>query len=114
MITSGVTLNALIIFISVGVGCGFLYDFFKGVKKLAKDTYFINIFCDFIFCVVAGILFNFIIYKYEFGVFALFEIVSFFVGIIFHQIFVSKMFANIFNFVYNKLKTKKKKTKERE
>lgn len=101
------TFGVIIIFITFGIIIGLIYELFKLLKRIANDTYYINIIMDFIYCVTSGFLFILLIYIYTYGEFKLFEVIACGLGVYLEQNFLSKMFANAFKFVYNKVKSKK-------
>ena len=111
MLASSATFFALIIFMVMGIFAGIFFNFSSFVAFLAKKNVIVTFVCDLFACLFACLLFLLAIFKFENGAFAVFEVVSFLIGIAFELIFVKNLIASGFNFVYNKIKFKKKKIK---
>lgn len=108
----GGTLASLVVFIIAGILSGVVYDIFKIIKTATKNYLLVTIISDIFFCLISTAVFIYCIFKYEFGSFALFEIVVYVIGNIFEQIFIKNLFAKPIKCVYNKIKLRKIKQKE--
>ena len=109
MLSASVTISDFLIFSILGLICGFGYDILKVIKNLFKNNIFIVNIIDFCFVVLCGFCFIFCIFKFEYGSFKLFEIISFIFGIIFEQIIVEILFTSPIKWVYNKIKLARNK-----
>lgn len=100
-------IGLIFVFVIVGIISGVVYNIFGIVSNLCKKNIIVNIATDFFATLLTGLIFIMCIFKYSFGEFNLFQIVCFILGFEFEQIFIEKVFAKPFNFVYNKIyKTK--------
>lgn len=109
MIETGGTLFSLVIFLCFGILGGLIISVFWAISKIIKNNFIVTFVCDFF-----GVLFAFLvlivaIFKYESGLFAFFELISFLIGVIFALIFLQNLFVSPLKSVYNKIKLKKQK-----
>jgi len=109
MLGFGLTVFELIIFASFGVFAGFIFCIFMLVERAFKGNIAITFVCDLLGVLCAGGVFLAAIFKFENGLFAIFEVVSFLLGFVFVMIFMQNLFVKPIILVYNKLKLRKKK-----
>lgn len=107
MFSSTAGIGAMILFVLAGFIAGVIYDVFSIFKLLAKGNLVASIVADIATCLLAGFIFIFCIFRFEFGVFAFFEVLSFVIGATFEQIFVKNLIASPIKWVYNKVKFRK-------
>ena len=103
MFASGATINALWIFVCAGGLTGIIYDLLSIFKPATSHNILVVNVVDFLCCLVGGLIFIYCIFKYEFGLFALFEVIGFGCGVSFEQIIVKNLFTSPFKWVYNKI-----------
>lgn len=102
-----VGIGSMLLFVLAGFMAGTIYDVFSIFKFLTKGNLVASIVADLASCLLAGFIFIVCIFKFEFGIFAFFEVLSFVIGATFEQIFVKNLIASPIKWVYNKLKIKK-------
>ena len=103
MFSTGATINALIIFVIAGGVSGIIYDVISIFKILTKRNVLVVNVIDLLCCLVSGFIFIYCIFKFEFGLFALFEVIAFVCGLVFEQIIVKNLFTLPIKWVYNKI-----------
>ena len=97
---------------SIGIITGFVSDISYFMKKMFKMNYIVNLIVDFcIFFIGASFIF---VYSCEIinGVFALYEILAFVIGVSLEKISCSNLFAKFFDMVYNRIIRVKNKLKQ--
>ena len=112
MIETGATFGAMLLFVVAGLCAGIIKDILGIFNLIAKKQLLVKIISDFIFGLLAGIIFIYCIFEFELGEFAFFEVLSFVIGIVFEQIFIKNMFAIPLKWVYNKITFKLKESKK--
>ena len=110
MLSTGATLNALVVFVCAGAVSGLFYDIFWVFKAITKHNIMVVNVIDLLCCLVCGLVFIYCIFKYEFGLFAVFEVVGFVFGLVFEQIIIKNLFTSPLKWVYNKVKLRKIKS----
>ena len=109
MITNYIGFNIILLFIVVGAVFGIIYDIFNIIKLILKKNILVNNVLDFFAVIIGGFLLILTIFKFNFGEFALFELLLFMFGLIFEQIIIKIWFTTPFKWVYNVLKLRKGK-----
>ncbi len=109
MFSSGATINALVIFVCAGILSGVIYDLLYIFKVVTRHNVLVVNVIDFLCCIVSGFVFIYCIFKFEFGLFALFEVIGFVCGLVFEQIIIKNLFTSPFKWVYNKITLRKVK-----
>ena len=102
MLVSTGTIHALVIFLCAGAIAGLIYDSLFIFKVITKQNILVVNILDFLFCLVGGLLLIYCIFRFEWGNFALFEVICFVCGVVFEQIIVKNLFTIPFKWVYNK------------
>lgn len=103
MFASGATLKALLIFLFAGLISGLFYDVLFIIKFITKHNILVVNVLDFLCVLCSGFLMIYCIFKFEFGDFAIFELISFLFGIVFEQIIVKNLWTSPIKWVYNKI-----------
>jgi len=111
MIETGGTFFSLVIFFGFGILGGLVLSVFLTVSKLVKNNFIVTFICELFGVLFACLVFIIAIFKFESGLFALFELVSFLLGTVFALIFLQNLFVSPLKSVYNKIKLRKQ-TKE--
>ena len=89
--------------ICIGIITSLTSDICILIKKVFKNNFIICLTLDFIIYFL-GVTFIFLLSaKMNYNIFAFYEILGFLIGIILEKISCSKIFANFFDLLYNKI-----------
>ena len=97
-------LSIFIIFFGAGIIIGFIFDFFRILRKTFKTCDLITYIEDILFFLIVGVILIFIIFTFEEGQIRFFNFIGIFIGIIMYLLVVSKFFIKINVYIINKIK----------
>lgn len=95
-----------------GILIGFLFDFFRILRKVFKTIDLITYIEDILFWILTGISVIFFMYKFSGGALRLFMVLGLFFGIVLYMISFSKIIVHFFVTVLEKLVKIIRKIKE--
>ena len=97
-------LSIFIIFFGAGIIIGFIFDFFRILRKTFKTCDLITYIEDILFFLIVGVILIFIIFTFEEGQIRFFNFIGIFIGIIMYLLVVSNFFIKINVYIIIKIK----------
>ena len=89
-------LTTLLIFILTGIVIGFVFDFFRILRRSFKTSDIVTYIQDFLFWIISGAIFLFSIFKFNNGELRAYIFIGTILGVITYMLFLSKCLINLF------------------
>ena len=89
-------LTTLLIFILTGIVIGFVFDFFRILRRSFKTSDIVTYIQDFLFWIISGAIFLFSIFKFNNGELRAYIFIGTILGVITYMLFLSKYLINLF------------------
>lgn len=105
----------LIVFLNcicIGIITSFVNDLTYGIKIFCSKFIVLHLVLDFLIFFLGGTMVFVLANKMFFGVFAVFQILGFLIGVLVEKISCSNLVAKFFNIIYNKFTNLKEKLKQ--